>query len=321
MTTLARLGLILEGEIVPCNWIERAFASIVSSIKTVLPTFAYTDIGKSLKVVDSGETEPATVTLIQRQMPSKSSSTRFTVADGTYDWSGLEAGDVVKVTVNAVEKSCELSESSDILYCNYPYGETASFKFMSNGNIQAISQPDLDISTVFVSATKIGEVPVPEIGWDSVREVPAVENADKGKYLHANSGTGALEWNAVNEVPAVETEDKGKYLKANDSTGALEWATAGGGGGSDVLIVHEDDDGILNKTWQEIYDAISDGKIAVMNITDDQHELTEHSFIYSAFAPQAAGAKYNVKVFLYGGAEVSTYVSDTSSGYPQYAQA
>ena len=58
-------------------------------------------------------------------------------------------------------------------------------------------------------------------------------------------------------VPAVEDADKGKYLHANESTGDLEWATAGGSGGG-VLVVHDVSD-TLDKTWQEIYDAILSG--------------------------------------------------------------
>lgn len=38
-------------------------------------------------------------------------------------------------------------------------------------------------------------------------------------------------------VPAVEDADKGKFLHANESTGDLEWATAGGSGGG-VLVVN-----------------------------------------------------------------------------------
>ncbi len=53
-------------------------------------------------------------------------------------------------------------------------------------------------------------------------------------------------------VPPVEDADKGKYLHANESTGALEWAEGGSGGG--VLVV-TDTDGTLDKTWQEINDA------------------------------------------------------------------
>ena len=50
MTTLARLGLILEGEIAPCNWIEEAFARIVAAIGSVLPTVSDSDRGKFLGV-------------------------------------------------------------------------------------------------------------------------------------------------------------------------------------------------------------------------------------------------------------------------------
>lgn len=59
-----------------------------------------------------------------------------------------------------------------------------------------------------------------------------------------------------NELPAVAAGDKGKFLHTNESTGALEWAEGGSGGG--VLVVH-DEDGTLDKTWQEIHDAIVGG--------------------------------------------------------------
>lgn len=60
---------------------------------------------------------------------------------------------------------------------------------------------------------------------------------------------------AAGSVPAVATEDKGKYLHANGSTGALEWETAGGGSGSGVLIVHNvyaDGSTRLDATYAEI---------------------------------------------------------------------
>ena len=60
-------------------------------------------------------------------------------------------------------------------------------------------------------------------------------------------------------VPAVEDADKGKYLHANESTGALEWAEGGGSGGGGVLVVNAEYDGestyTLDKTWQECKDA------------------------------------------------------------------
>ncbi len=54
-------------------------------------------------------------------------------------------------------------------------------------------------------------------------------------------------------VPAVEDADKGKYLHANESTGDLEWATAGGSGGG-VLVVTATD-GTLDASYQDIEDA------------------------------------------------------------------
>lgn len=55
-----------------------------------------------------------------------------------------------------------------------------------------------------------------------------------------------------NELPAVGTNDKNKVLHTNESTGALEWAE----GGALVACVVR---GTLNKTWQEINDAIVGG--------------------------------------------------------------
>ena len=44
-------------------------------------------------------------------------------------------------------------------------------------------------------------------------------------------------------VPEVASTDKGKYLHANESTGALEWAEASGGGGSSLPAVTSADKG------------------------------------------------------------------------------
>ena len=64
------------------------------------------------------------------------------------------------------------------------------------------------------------------------------------------------------ELPAVAAADKGKYLHTNESTGALEWAEGGSGGG--VLVV-TDTDGTLDKTWQEIHDAFVSRGVVIVN--------------------------------------------------------
>lgn len=63
-----------------------------------------------------------------------------------------------------------------------------------------------------------------------------------------------------NELPAVAAADKGKYLHTNESTGALEWAEGGSGGGA---LVVTDTDGALDKTWQVIHDAMLSGGAVV----------------------------------------------------------
>lgn len=64
---------------------------------------------------------------------------------------------------------------------------------------------------------------------------------------------------APNELPAVAAADKGKFLHTNESTGALEWAEGGSGGGQLVVTLAES---ALNKTWQEIHDAFPNAYIA-----------------------------------------------------------
>ena len=44
-------------------------------------------------------------------------------------------------------------------------------------------------------------------------------------------------------VPEVSNNDKGKYLHSNAETGAVEWAAGGGGGGSDLPVVTSSDNG------------------------------------------------------------------------------
>ena len=60
-------------------------------------------------------------------------------------------------------------------------------------------------------------------------------------------------------VPAVESTDKGKFLHANESTGALEWAEGGSGGGGVLVASMNLETMTLNKTWQEIHDAVLNG--------------------------------------------------------------
>lgn len=113
-------------------------------------------------------------------------------------------------------------------------------------------------------------------------------------------------------VPPVEDADKGKYLHANESTGDLEWATAGGSGGGGVLAVH-DEDGTLDKTWREIIDAVASTGAVVVWENDgtvvSAHIITlcEINIITQKFIVAVAGTD-------------SYYEADTESDYPVLQQ-
>ena len=53
VTTFERLAKVLKGYIKPANWIERAFADLVSAIGSVLPSISNSDRGKFLGVNSS----------------------------------------------------------------------------------------------------------------------------------------------------------------------------------------------------------------------------------------------------------------------------
>ena len=90
-----------------------------------------------------------------------------------------------------------------------------------------------------------------------------------------------------NELPAVAAADKGKYLHTNESTGALEWAEGGSGGG--VLVV-TDTDGTLDKTWQEIHDA----SFAILVNESDEYSKDCAMFSYMNREGRDEPYSYNV---------------------------
>lgn len=114
-------------------------------------------------------------------------------------------------------------------------------------------------------------------------------------------------------VPAVEDADKGKYLHANESTGDLEWATAGGSGGGGVLVVHLEqvgDDGVLDKTWAEI-DAAD---VAVIVYSGGIFHSRE--FVASTEAPDGSCIVRTIVQTPTGSVSKAVYITDTADGYP-----
>ena len=88
---------------------------------------------------------------------------------------------------------------------------------------------------------------------------------------------------------------------------------SGGGGGSDIVVVH-DVDGTLDKTWQELHDAMAAGKVVVCPYEDGP------SYVQSMYLTYANIDDGCVVQFMAseGGDTVSifTYFADTPNDYP-----
>ena len=78
---------------------------------------------------------------------------------------------------------------------------------------------------------------------------------------------------------------------------ALIKAFGSGGGGSSgggVLVVHTDEDthNILDKTWQEIHDAVESGKIVII---EDSGAINYVTLVRDAAHAETVPGKYNVE--------------------------
>ena len=121
----------------------------------------------------------------------------------------------------------------------------------------------------------------------------------------------------MKELPNITDNDIGKYLKVK-SDKSLEWAEGGTGGG--VLVVHEDENGTLDKTWKEIYDA----DFAIMIGEQPGSKSIIHIFDVYVNMPEKDVYHVTVGSPSYSGGEViltkSDYVTNSENGYPSYTE-
>lgn len=137
-------------------------------------------------------------------------------------------------------------------------------------------------------------------GMDGITLDEPVTRIEKYLYKIAQDSGG---------VPAVEDADKGKYLHANESTGDLEWATAGGSGGG-VLVVHAtitETSMVLDKTYKEITDSAS--HMVVLLMLEDE-EITEIG-VLDKYGQR--NGKYAVH---FTPQNTGVYIADTVNDYP-----
>lgn len=146
----------------------------------------------------------------------------------------------------------------------------------------------------------------------AVTELPPVNADDNGKVLGVSDGAWAkVAASGGSDLPDDPAQD-GTYNLQNtvsSGTGTLSWASGSSGGG--VLEISVDSDtSALNKTWQEIHDAVMSGKLCIM-----MEELANNVFLHivtDVFMTLNPGG-----AITYGVSSGSTYSStDSADGYP-----
>lgn len=118
-----------------------------------------------------------------------------------------------------------------------------------------------------------------------------------------SNGTLSMEQYEVREV----TDSLG-----NELISAGVAVEIGGGSGGGVLVV-TDTDGTLDKTWQEIHDAMLVGSVAIDSSTPFATNIVCVGRVYST---TLMGGKYSVHPV---DAEVN-YDTDSASGYPTLSE-
>ena len=99
--------------------------------------------------------------------------------------------------------------------------------------------------------------------------------------------------------------------------------SGGGGGGSDIVVVH--DNGALDKTWQEIHDAMASGKIIISVFEEETEEESIVSMGVFTGAEPFAGEYICFAIATSIGSDtpettVWRYATDNANGYPVYAE-
>lgn len=116
----------------------------------------------------------------------------------------------------------------------------------------------------------------------------------------------------------VSYDNTASGLEADNVQDAIdEVANAGGSGG--VIVVEHINNGYLNKTWQEIFDATRAGKMVIIQYT----EMELRTDVYMVAVVQYDSNVYHVyaltaRPWAENPLAVMDYYTNTANGYPYY---
>ena len=140
------------------------------------------------------------------------------------------------------------------------------------------------------------------------------------------------QWNSLTTIsggisgsdfsPDISNPQDGQVLVYDGTAG--KWVNGAGGGGSSLMVeailtVEQDTPIItLDKTWQEIRDAVDDGKTVniIMDNNEGQKQETNFLQILNISYTPGNALPYAVGISIPGGEQVFDLAADSANGYP-----
>lgn len=109
---------------------------------------------------------------------------------------------------------------------------------------------------------------------------------------------------------------KEQYLKKIAENGGSGGGSGGGGGSSGTMVVHANQTGTLDKTWQEIFDAMANGTSVYIGGAGET-EVRYSVLVISALNDDGV---YYLDIFDFsaGSSSNSAFATDSADGYPVY---
>lgn len=135
-------------------------------------------------------------------------------------------------------------------------------------------------------------------------QFPSVTATDNGKVLTVADGKWAVANASGGTTVAANPTLAGTEADLTGlQVGDTKYKVPEGGG---VLVVHEDENQTLDKTWQEIFDAVSTGVVFIAQVKETQVQTGLVVKVYVG----------GDGTYLLKDSKTNTYATDSASGYP-----